>query len=305
MCPVSAALSAVSNVSMSRISPIRMTSGSCRSTCRSAELNDSVSLPTSRCEMLDRLSRCRNSIGSSIVMMFTRRLELMWLISAAKAVDLPEPVTPVTSTSPRGRAAISSSTPGSARSLMVFTSYGMERNANATVPRCWYTFVRNRPTPGTPMAKSASLCSANSFTWRGVMICSARDFSSSGLSGCVSSATRSPFTRMVAGRPTLRSRSEPLRWTIWVMACLKLNAAPCGASAMRIDSEEGLSEFHGLRAFQAYLFHHALHLRLDFVHDLHRFDDAHDLPRRHPAPRLHVRRGARLRGGVEGPHHRG
>src|SRR5881398_2377625 len=91
-CPVSAALSAVSSVSMSRISPIRMTSGAWRSTWRSAALNDSVSFPTSRCEMLDRLSRCRNSIGSSIVMMFTRRLELMWWIIAASAVDLPDPV---------------------------------------------------------------------------------------------------------------------------------------------------------------------------------------------------------------------
>src|SRR5438270_88041 len=102
MCPVSAALSAVSSVSMSRISPIRMRSGSCRSTCRSAELNVSVSLPTSRCEMLACWSRCRNSIGSSIVMMLTRRFVLTWLIMAASAVDFPEPVTPVTSTRPRG-----------------------------------------------------------------------------------------------------------------------------------------------------------------------------------------------------------
>ena len=121
-CPVSAALSAVSSVSMSRISPIRMTSGSWRSTWRSAAPNDSVSLPTSRWEMFDITSRCRNSIGSSIVMMFTRRLWLMWLIIAASAVDLPEPVMPVTSTRPRGRSAISSSTGGRSSSRTVFTS---------------------------------------------------------------------------------------------------------------------------------------------------------------------------------------
>src|SRR5438445_296743 len=74
---VSAAFSAVSSVSMSRISPIRITSGACRSTWRNAALNDSVSFPTSRWEMLARLSRCRNSIGSSIVMMLTRRFVLM------------------------------------------------------------------------------------------------------------------------------------------------------------------------------------------------------------------------------------
>src|SRR6266566_541570 len=305
-CPVSAALSAVSSVSMSRISPIRITSGSWRSTCRSAEWNDSVSLPTSRCEMFDRLSRCRNSIGSSMVMTLTRRLELIWLIIAASAVDFPDPVTPVTSTSPRGRRPISSSTGGRFRSWIVLTSYGMARKANATVPRCWYTLVRNRPTPGTPIAKSASLCSANSFTCRGVMICSASDFNSSGLRGDdESSGTSSPFTRMVAGRPTLSSRSDALRWTIWVMAALKLNVAcpAWGASGMGVHPEEELSELDGLRVLHQDLPHHARDFGLDFVHDLHRFDDADDLAGRDPRPRLDVGLGAGLRGRVERPHH--
>src|SRR2546428_5453955 len=155
----------------------------------------------------------------------------------------------------------------------------MARNANATVPRCWYTLVRNRPTPGTPIAKSDSLCSANSFTWRGVMICSASDFSSSGLSGAVSSDTSSPFTRTVAGRPTLSSKSEALRCTIWVMACLKLKAGPvgCGASAMGIDAVERLSKLDGLRVLDAHLAEDPRHLGFDFVHDFHRLDDAHDL----------------------------
>src|SRR5256714_1027580 len=181
----------------------------------------------------------------------------------------------------------------------------MARNANATVPRCWYTLVRNRPTPGTPIAKSASLCSANSFTWRGVMICSASDFNSSGLSGDESSATSSPFTRIVAGRPTLSSRSDALRWTMCVMAALKLNV-PCpawGASGMRIHPEEELSEFDGLGVLHEHLPHHARHFGLDFVHDLHRFDDAHDLARRHPAPGLHVGLGTGLRGRVVCPDH--
>src|SRR3989441_301510 len=306
-CPVSAALRAVSSVSMSRISPIRITSGSCRSTWRSAELNDSVSFPTSRCEMFARLSRWRNSIGSSMVMMLTRRFRLMWLISAASAVDLPEPVTPVTTTRPRRRAAIPSSTGGRFSSLIVFTSYGIDRKANATVPRCWYTLVRNRPTPGTPMAKSASLCSANSFTCRGVMICSASDFSSSGLSGAVLSAASSPFTRIVAGRPTLSRRSDALRWTICVIACLKLNVGALleGASAMWIHSEENLPELDRLHVLDCHLPHHAGDLGLDFVHDLHRFDDAHHLPRGNAAPQLDVRLGAGLGGGVKRPHHGG
>src|SRR5881275_2219073 len=304
-CPVSAALSAVSSVSISRISPIRITSGACRSTWRSAALNESVSFPTSRCEMLDRLSRCRNSIGSSIVMMFTRRLVLMWLIIAASAVDLPDPVTPVTNTSPRGRSPISSSTGGRFKSRMVLTSYGIDRNANATVPRCWYTLVRNRPTPGTPIAKSASLCSANSLTCRGVMICSASDFNSSGLSGAVSSESSSPFTRIVAGRPTLSNRSDALRWTIWVMACLKLNVAPLGASGMRIHAEEGLSELDRLSVFHADFAHQPRDFGLDLVHDLHRLDDADDLPGGDPTPRLDIGRRPRLGCRVERPDHRG
>ena len=46
--PVSAAVSAADTVSMSRISPTRITSGSCRRTTRMAEEKESVSKPTSR-----------------------------------------------------------------------------------------------------------------------------------------------------------------------------------------------------------------------------------------------------------------
>src|SRR5260370_8096463 len=141
------------------------------------------------------------------------------------------------------------------------------------------------------MAKSASLCSANSFTWRGVMICSASDLSSSGLSGAVSRAASSPFTRTVAGRPTFRSRSDPLRWTMCVMVALKLKAGDVewGASAMGIDSEEDLSEFHGLSVLREDLPDHALHLGLDFVHDFHRLDDADHLAHGDPGADFHVR----------------
>src|SRR5262245_12095193 len=146
------------------------------------------------------------------------------------------------------------------------------------------------------MAKSASLCSANSLTCRGVMICSASDFSSSGLSGEVSSATSSPFTRMVAGRPTFNSKSEPLRCTICVIACLKLNCGRllCVASPMRIHPEKDLAELHRLRVLSDHLADHARDLGFDLVHDLHRFDDAHHLTDVHPAPDLHVG----LRGGL-------
>ena len=53
--PVSAADRAVRTVSSSRISPIRITSGSWRSTRRIARLNESVSIPTSRWLTIDLL----------------------------------------------------------------------------------------------------------------------------------------------------------------------------------------------------------------------------------------------------------
>ena len=67
--PVSAAESAVRTVSSSRISPIRITSGSWRRTRRIALAKLSVSEPTSRWLMIESLSRWRYSIGSSIVTM--------------------------------------------------------------------------------------------------------------------------------------------------------------------------------------------------------------------------------------------
>src|SRR5882762_2853721 len=138
------------------------------------------------------------------------------------------------------------------------------------------------------------------------MICSASDFSSSGFKGAVSSATRSPFTRMVAGRPTLSSRSEPLRCTMCVIACLKLNAGrlPCVASPMRIHPEKDLAELHRLRVLSSDFPNDAPDFGLDFVHDLHRLDDAHHLPHVHPGADPHVRLRGRLRRLVECPHHR-
>src|SRR6266545_2843814 len=137
------------------------------------------------------------------------------------------------------------------------------------------------------------------------MICSASDFNSSGLRGDESSATISPFTRIVAGRPTLSSRSDALRWTICVMAALKLNVAGAawGAAGMGVHPEEELSELDGLGILYEHLPHDARDLGLDFVHDLHRFDDADDLARRDPVPGLDVRLGAGLGSRVERPDH--
>src|SRR5688500_2489274 len=145
--------------------------------------------------------------------------------------------------------------------------------------------VRKRPTPGTPIAKSASFFSANSFTWRGVMTCSARSLRSSGLSGAISSVASSPLTRTVGDRPTLSSRSDPFRWIICAMACLKLNGGgpPAGiGSAIRIHLVEHLSDLDRLGVLDAHFADHAGDLRLDLVHDFHGLDDAHRLSGRNP-----------------------
>jgi hypothetical protein len=94
---------AASIVSRSRISPMRITSGSWRSTYLRAFLNESVSAPTSRWFTMQFLCGWRYSIGSSTVRMWLCSSVLILSIIDASVVDLPEPVGPVTSTRPRGR----------------------------------------------------------------------------------------------------------------------------------------------------------------------------------------------------------
>ena len=107
--PVSAAVSAISMVSRSRISPTRITFGACRSAALSAAAKVGVSLCSSRWWMVAFLCWCRNSIGSSMVRMCSARVSLIRSMIAASVDDLPEPVGPVTSTMPFFSAALSAS----------------------------------------------------------------------------------------------------------------------------------------------------------------------------------------------------
>src|SRR6187200_2272643 len=141
------------------------------------------------------------------------------------------------------------------------------------------------------------------------MTCSARALRSSGLSGGISRPSSSPFTRTVGGRPTLSSRSEALRCTIWPMVFLKLKveaeeALAAVGSAIGIHPEEDLTELHRLGVLHADLADHTGDLGLDLVHDLHRFDNAHGLPGGDAAADLHIGIRPRLRRLVVGPHHR-
>ena len=99
-CPVSAAVSASEIVSVSRSSPITITSGSSRSAPRSARANDSVCLLTWRWFTMQRRDGWRYSIGSSIVSMCSARSSLIRLTSAASVAVLPQRVGPVISTIP-------------------------------------------------------------------------------------------------------------------------------------------------------------------------------------------------------------
>jgi hypothetical protein len=66
-------------------------------------------------------------------------------------------------------------------------------------------------------------------------------------------------------------------------------------TSMRTNGEQGLSVLHRSASLHQLGHHGSGNLALDFVHQLHRFDDAHHLPRFHCIPHLHERRIAGLR----------
>ncbi len=92
--------SATSIVSVSRISPIRTTSGSSRSAARNALPKPGESVWTSRWLTMEFLCRCTNSIGSSIVRMCPFRSVLIVSTIVASVVLFPAPAGPVINTSP-------------------------------------------------------------------------------------------------------------------------------------------------------------------------------------------------------------
>ena len=73
-CPVSAAVIAMEMVSASRNSPTRMTSGSSRIAARTPSAKLGMCVPSSRWITWLCLLACTNSIGSSRLMMLSRRV---------------------------------------------------------------------------------------------------------------------------------------------------------------------------------------------------------------------------------------
>ena len=147
--PVSAAASAACTVSESRISPTRITSGSCRIAARMAVMNESVSTPTSRWLTVASRSGCRTSMGSSMVRMCTGLVALMWSIIAARVVVLPEPVGPVTRIRPRGSSDSWRTTGGRPSSSNEGLPDADEPADEGVMPRWRKALTRNRPRPST------------------------------------------------------------------------------------------------------------------------------------------------------------
>ncbi len=146
--PVSDASSAISIVSASRISPTRITFGACRRAERSAREKLGQSRCSSRWWIVAFLCPWTNSIGSSIVTMWTACVSLIRSTMAASVDDFPEPVGPVTSTMPFFSPVMSRRAGGSFSSSNVGTRTGMTLITMAWLPRWKKTLTRKREKPG-------------------------------------------------------------------------------------------------------------------------------------------------------------
>ncbi|MNH41977.1 hypothetical protein D3C79_1035780 [compost metagenome] len=89
---------------------------------------------------------------------------------AARVVDLPEPVGPVTSTRPRGNSAILRNISGAPRSSRLSTVLGMVRNTAPEPRACWKALTRKRARLGTSKEKSTSKFSSSSLRWWSFMM---------------------------------------------------------------------------------------------------------------------------------------
>src|SRR3984893_8523667 len=149
----------------------------------------------------------------------------------ANVVDLPEPVCPVTSTSPRGDMHRSRNILGEARSTSDMMTEGMLRNT-APAPRFWLkALTRKRASLGISKEKSVSKNSSYplrclSFMMSYTMLCTSLCDS-----GGMLMRFMSPSTRIIGGTPEDRCRSDAL--------FLTANARSCAISTAIQGSHEG------------------------------------------------------------------
>src|SRR5690348_17154020 len=142
--------------------------------------------------------------------MWPNSFSLTWFTIAARVVDLPEPVGPVTRIRPRGRSVRSAKTFGAFRSSSDSTFDGIVRNA-AAAPRCWlYALTRKRARFGTAKLKSHSRNSSYILRCASLMMSYTMACTSSCSIGGRLMRRMSPCTRISGGSPDDRWRSEAL-----------------------------------------------------------------------------------------------
>src|SRR5437868_10441494 len=152
---------------------------------------------------------CTNSIGSSIVRMWSCRSVLILSIMAASVVDLPDPVGPLTSTKPRGLSHSLLTTAGSPSWLKDLISNGMSRNTAEVAPRWLNTLARKRARPFRPNEKSSSRLSSKRCFCASVITLYASCLVSAGVNCGRSSGCRCPCTRICGGELVVIWRSLP------------------------------------------------------------------------------------------------
>ena len=132
---------------------------------------------------------------------------------AARVVDLPWPVGPVTSTRPRGWLANSVTTDaGRPRVSKLGMASPITRITTPTDPRWRNTLQRKRAALGMVKAKSSSCRCTNSSRWFSLIMARAICSVWSGVSsGMLSKGTRRPSSRICGGAPACRCTSEAPR----------------------------------------------------------------------------------------------
>src|SRR4029077_6699555 len=148
-------------------------------------------------------------MGSSSVIMCSSRSLLILSSMAASVVDFPEPVGPVTRTSPRGLSHNSFKTSDNPRASKPLISHGMVRNTAPTAPRWLKTLPRKRAKFFKPKEKSSSRFSSKRCFCASVKTLYARDLVSEAVSGGMSSGRNLPCTRTRGALFVVTCRSLP------------------------------------------------------------------------------------------------
>src|SRR5579863_10264492 len=137
----------------------------------------------------------------------------------ASVVDLPEPVGPVTSTSPRGSMHRSRKIFGAPRSSSEMMSEGMLRNT-APAPRFWLNaLTRKRASLGISKEKSVSKNSSYAFLCLSFMMSYTMLCTSLCDSAGMLMRFMSPSTRIIGGTPEDKCRSDALFLTANARSC--------------------------------------------------------------------------------------